>query len=318
MENPLKSISFGEIIKFLLEDDSPIPVDFLYAFSDISLEDLDQVKNTWPDLEPKKKYNLLLDLEQLVKEDTLVAFDDIGEFALDDGDPQVRGQAIKLLEESEDPNLAEKFSSLLENDSSELVREIAARALGRFIYQGELEEIPPSITKTVRDLLLKVARSEGRDAIRLGALESLAYSSDKEVQQMIEESYQSSNLAWRKSALIAMGRSADERWEKHILTSLSDPNLEIQLEAIQASGDLELSSAKPILMDWVQQKDDPDIFPHCVWALSKIGGADVRHLISELIEKSDDDDEIDLLEIALENMDFLDHDGFISLDGFPD
>ncbi len=266
-------------LSILNEDDSPIPVDFLYAFSDISAEDLEQVKNIWPELEPKKKYNLLLDLEELVKEDTLVAFDEIGKFALDDGDPHVRGQAIRLLEESEDPKLAEKFSFLLENDSSELVREIAARALGKFIYQGELEEIPPSITKTVRELLLKVARSEGRDAIRLGALESLAYSSDEEVQKMIEESYQSSNLAWRNSALVAMGRSADERWEKHILASLSDSNLEIQLEAIQASGDLELSNAKPILMDWVQQKDDPDIFFLCLGTLKNCG-ADVRHLIS--------------------------------------
>jgi len=308
------SISFGEIIELLLEDDSPFPLQYLYAFSDISPEDLDQVKKIWPRIEVKKKLNLLLDLEQLTEEDTLVACDDLGKFALDDDDPQVRGQAIRLLAECDDPKLAVKFSFMLENDPSEFGKESAARALGKFIYLGELDEIPPSIVKPVMTLLLKVVRSESRESIRLGALESLAYSGDKEVRQLIEESYHSDKRSWRKSALLAMGRSADERWEKYVLESLADPNMEIQQEAIQASGELELSHTKPILIDLVNQKDDPDIFLQAIWALSKIGGADVRELINDLIEKSENDDETDMLELALDNMDILDGHGFLPID----
>jgi len=50
--------------------------------------------------------------------------------------------------------------------------------------------------------------------------------------------------------------------------------------------------------------DDDDIYYAIVWALSKIGGEGVRSMIENAIAETDDIDEIQFLEEALENLDF--------------
>ncbi len=120
------------------------------------------------------------------------------------------------------------------------MRAQAANALGRFVYLGELEEIPEQDLDQVEDVLLQVLQSDEHELVRQKALKSIGYSGREELKSFIQNAYLSTNDNWIKSALVAMGRSADDFWEEQVLTALLNPNPYIQREAIRAVGELEI------------------------------------------------------------------------------
>ena len=121
---------------------------------------------------------------------------------------------------------------------------------------------------------------------------------------LIETAYHDKDPDWVVSALLAMGRSNDDRWKKHVLSKLHAPDDDIRSEAIVAAGELELTSARAALLDLLDDEEDEEIRRHLVWSLSKIGGEGVRDKLEELIEIEGDGDEADFLEEALENLSF--------------
>jgi HEAT repeat protein len=121
---------------------------------------------------------------------------------------------------------------------------------------------------------------------------------------LIESAYHDKDPDWVVSALFAMGRSCDERWKKQVLSQLHSPDDDIRSEAIVAAGELELSSARSVLLDLLDDEEDVEIRRALIWALSKIGGEGVRTKLDELIDLEEDDDVADFLEEALENLSF--------------
>src|SRR5512140_261845 len=138
---PLK-IPFKTVLDSLLDENKPFPASYLHEFSDISPENLTSLLEIWPRISAKRKRTLMEDLEDLAVTDTLTSFEDLARAVLHDPDPSVRGQAIRLLWESEDKKLIPVYLKFLQEDESEEVRAAAANALGFFIYLGELEKIP--------------------------------------------------------------------------------------------------------------------------------------------------------------------------------
>ena len=77
-------------------------------------------------------------------------------------------------------------------------------------------------------------------------------------------------------------------------------------EAIRAVGELELKPAKTILLDLLEEiNDNSDLRYQIIWALSKIGGDSVYEILQDLLDNAEDDDEIEVLELALENLEFM-------------
>ena len=303
-----RQISFQQVLTALLDGETPFPPKYLHRFSDIAPEDMAELKKVWPQVSGERRANLLADLEELAELDTLVSFDDIGRFALQDNDPGVLVNAIRLLWECEDPKLIPIFIRLMEKEDDEMVRASAAMALGLFVYLGELEEIPLEIFELVVDRLYSRLMSEDAPIVRRRTLESLGYSSRAEIQSQIQNAYESKDLEWIASALFAMGRSADARWEKLVLATLDHPDLNVQIEAVRAAGQLELSSARKKLLKILKNHDqiDEDVKAAAIWSLSQIGGERVRDVLETMLEESEDEDEIDYLEKALENLEFTD------------
>ncbi len=133
---------------------------------------------------------------------------------LTDPDAEVRTRAICLLDEFEDIKLISSFIKILKDDTDVETRAEAATALGKFVELGELEEIPEQARRQVEDALLEKANSEDQLLVRRNALEALGFSSRPEVITLIESSFRRQNPEWQASALFAMGRSFDERWEE--------------------------------------------------------------------------------------------------------
>jgi HEAT repeat protein len=308
-----RKVPFQTLAEALLDNGSPFSARYLHQFSDIAPTDLALLLKIWPQIATRRKHSLLEDLEELAESDTLTNFDDLARPLLSDGDPQVRMHAIRLLWESEDAKLIPIFLKLMNQDANTEVRAAAANALGLFVLQGELEKIPPGLHHQIEDDLLKAATSAKETLVRRRALESLGYSGHQEVNPLIEDAYHKKETDWVVSALFAMGRSSDEHWKKHVLSKLHDPDEEVRSEAVHAAGELELPSARPILVDLLEDEEDPELRREIIWALSKIGGEGVRERLEELLTAEEDDEEAGFIEEAMDNLTFTEDMGQLKL-----
>jgi HEAT repeat protein len=307
MTKPKKTQApFKQVVADLLDNSKPFSPTYLHRFSDIDPADLAALRIAWLQVNPERRFTLLQDLEDLTDTDTLVSFDDLARFTLVDPDARVRAIAIRLLWETNDEKLIPIFIKMMQSDPDELVRAGAAGGLGLFIYLGELEEIQTAMHKKVEDGLLSLVHGTDKPIVRRRAVEALGYSSNDEVPAILEKSYASTDKDWQASALFAMGRSADERWEKKILAKLDSPELDVQLEAVRAAGELELQKSRKPLLDLLKNPEelDVDLRSAAIWSISQIGGKGVRERLEKLAETTEDEDETYIIDEALDNLDF--------------
>jgi len=297
-------ISFQTVLDALLDGKKDFPRRYLREFSDIGPLELKNLLDIWPRVTLSRKQTLLEELKTLAGADTLVSFDDVGRALLTDPDPIVRTHAIRLLDESEDLKLVPMYLDMLKDDSDTTVRREAANVLNLFVDLGELEEIPENIYHQIEDALLASANSEDDVRVRRTALESLGYSSRPEVITLIESAFHREDPNWQASALHAMGRSADDRWTEEVLHSLVNDDDRIRLAAVQAAGELAIGLARPILLQMLAEEEEPDVTSAVIWSLSQIGGEDVRTYLENLLDQTDEDDQIEFLQDALDNLAF--------------
>ena len=297
-------VPFQKVIEALLDSKREYPAAYLQYFSDIDPDSLKTLMEAWPNVEAKRKHSLLKDLEALVEENTLVSFDDLAKALLDDPDAEVRLRAIRLLAECDDPRLVPVFIRLMESDPDGGVRAEAAGSLGEYVMLGELEELSPKVHRSAEEALLKQAAADGAAQVRRRALESLGYSSRPEVAALIESAYNRQDSDWKASALFAMGRSSDDRWQDHVIQMLLNDDDRVRLAAVQAAGELSLVEARPLLIKMLDEEDEDEVAGAAIWSLSQIGGEEARTVIENLIGQAEDDELISFLEDALENLEF--------------
>ena len=302
-----QTTSFQTVLDALLGTGKDFPRRYLQQFSDMSPLELQTLLEVWPRVNTSRKLSLLEGLRKLAESDTLVSFDDFARAMLNDPEALVRIHAIRLLDECENVKLIPTYLDMLKNDADANVRAEVAGALNLFVDLGELEEIPEEAYREVEDALLASAASEDAKRIRLHALESLGYSSRPEVITLIDSAFQREDPEWKTSALVAMGRSADTRWDDSILSMLISENELIRKAAVQSAGMLSLKSARLILLRMLAEgEEDDDITSAAIWSLSQIGGEDVRTFLEALLDQIEEEEEeqIAFLEEALDNLSF--------------
>lgn len=310
---------FQPVLDSLLDEKKDFPRKYLQQFSDLGELELKTLLEVWSRVGINRKLTLLEELETLSESDTLVNFDDLAKALLSDSDSTVRGRAIRLLRECEDVRLASTYIDILKNDADVHTRAEAATALGMLVDLGELEEIPEETYHHVENVLLAVANGNDDIKVRRRAVESLGYSSRPEVTALIQSAFQREDPAWQASALFAMARSADSRWDDEVLQSLVSDSRNVREAAVEAAGQLSLKTASPILLKLLEEEDDDDVTSTIIWSLSQIGGEDARTYIETLLDQTDDEQQIEFLEEALENLAFTeDLDRFDLLNFEPD
>ena len=88
-------------------------------------------------------------------------------------------------------------------------------------------------------------------------------------------------------------------------TSLISEDDEVKRVAVQSAGELGLKSARLVLIRLLEEEDDAELTNAAIWSLSQIGGEDARTYIEALLDQTeDDDDQIEFLEEALDNLSF--------------
>ncbi|MBI5824699.1 MAG: HEAT repeat domain-containing protein [Chloroflexi bacterium] len=311
-------LSFQSVLDHLLDSKKDIPQNHLPFYSDLDPKSLRLFMDIWSSVKPDRKLLLLSELSKHLDTDNIVNYEEIGRALLNDADGNIRASAIGLLAESDDPQLASQLIDIFLNDADLAPRMEAAHLLGEFILLGELEELNEELKLKVEDALISVIRSEDNPSLRKRALESLGYSSRDEMVNIIETAFQRADPAWVASALRAMGRSHDDRWNDDVVSKLLDEDPRIRFAAAEAAGELNIEAAAAIMLQMLEdEEEDDDVISATIWSLSQIGGDDARIYIVNLIENTEDEDLVTFLEDALENLDFneeMDKFNLLSLD----
>ncbi len=298
-------ISFQNVLDHLADSKKDIPQSHLKFYSDLDPKSLQLFLDVWTRVQLPRKLILLDALLSQLEADTVVYYEDIGRALLDDSDGEVRARAIRLLVESDDPKLAGKLINIFLYDEELAPRMEAVQLLGEFILLGELEKVKEDQQRKIEDALISVIHSEDDSILRKRALESLSFSSRPEVAALIESAFERVDPAWIASALRAMGRSHDERWNENVVSMLLDEDPLIKFAAVEAAGQLIIEDAVPILLQILEdEEEDDDVAIAAIWALSQIGGDEARTYLVALIDQTEDEELVEFLEDALENLNF--------------
>jgi HEAT repeat protein len=309
--------SFQTVLDSFLAPGKDFPRKYLGHFSDIQPLELQTLLDIWERVNLNRKLSLLEGLESLAETDTLVNFDDFASAILNDPEAPVRSHAIRLLVECDDVKLIPTYRDLLKNDPDVGVRAEAANVLSLFVDLGELDEISEETYRGLHSALLESTAGDKEARVRRRALESLGWSSHPGVIALVESAFDQDETESKVSALIAMGRSANDIWEDRVLRSLLDENNKIRRAAVQSAGLLSLKSARIPLLRMLEEEEAEEVMSAVIWSLSQIGGEDVGTYLEAVLAQTEDEDLIDFLEEAIDNLAFtedLNRFGLLSVD----
>jgi HEAT repeat protein len=275
----------------------------LYAFSDLSLRDTQRVRENWTVIPVERRRGLVRALVDAAHDDLDLHLGRLLRIAIKDEDAQVREAAVNGLWEDISGDLVGDLVHILYHDPEVAVRSVAAKALGSYILAGELDELEASLAMRVENALLDVVEGEQEPlVVRCRALESIAYSGEVGVRQLLEDAYYAPEEEMRVSALVAMGRSADIRWRGLIRAELQNPSTDMRTAAAVACGELEASAARDELIALLE---DPvrEVRLAAIFALGRIGGDDAVDALQAVIVGGDEE-EVEAAEMALEELAF--------------
>ena len=298
-----KKQPFGKLLDVLLDPETNLPAGYVVRLSDLDQADLQALVAAWPKIPAWRRIAMMEDVQDIGDSDYTLSFEALARFGLGDSEPRVRELALQALWDYELSDLIPTFIQMLKNDPSVEARAAAATALGQYIYLGEIEVLAPKILKKVENTLIDVTNGEDAALVRRRALEALGFSSREEVKDMLLKAYHSGSKDWLVSALFAMGRSANKSWNSLVTQMLQNDNAEILAEAIRAAGELEIKETVPALLELLEN-EDRDVHLAAIWSLSQTGGEGVQEILEELFEESEDPEELELLEAALDNLAF--------------
>ncbi|MDE0071321.1 MAG: HEAT repeat domain-containing protein [Caldilineaceae bacterium] len=276
----------------------PQPPD-LAVLSDLSLPDLQRVREAWTTIGDAKRLHIVKSLVEESVDNLHLQLGRLLRLALSDPLPEVRILAVRGLWEDREADLVGPLIQMLNNDPYDTVRAAAAEALGAFVLAGELDELSPSLAMRAEDALLAVLHAEMEPLIvQAYALESIAFSGETGVRELLEDSYYSRYKEMRVAALRAMGRSADVRWRSTVQSELESSEAEMRAAAARACGQLEARDALESLIELLDDESKP-VRLAAIFALGRLGGRQARELLGA-ISSSDDPDEANSAANALE------------------
>jgi HEAT repeat protein len=198
------------------------------------------------------------------------------------------------------------FITLLEEDESDKVQSAAAKALGKYAILAELGKLRNENKEKVQEALLGAIddRNKSPEVIRR-VLESAAPLSVPDVQEAINDAYNSNDPGLIISAIYSMGKSCNSSWMPVLLKEMENDDPEIRYEVAGACGELEDERTVPALIKLANEDDDIDVQMAAIQALGKIGSLSARECLKLCLE-SHNDAVKEAAEEALQNIDASD------------
>ena len=276
----------------------------LAALANVPAAERDQLRSLWPTVPVAMRRAALEALIDAATADIPLDLGDLLRLALDDADAEVRHLGVTGLFDDAVPDYLGRLAQMVRHDVDTGVRAAAAAALGNYVLAGELDELDPALAMRAEESLM-AALADANEVLEVQrrALESIAFSGEVGVRQLIEDAYYSAHEDMRLSALTAMGRSADIRWRNLARAELSNPSPAVRAEAAYAVGELEATAALPELLE-LAEDEDATVRLAAIYALGHLGGREARALLQR-ISAGNDPVEAAAAEDALEEMAFF-------------
>lgn len=268
-----------------LASGSEVPLNSRLAeLSDLSREELKLLDQTWGQIKPDRRRQIMHRLVELAEDNTSLSFDGLFKHRLRDSDQQVRTLAIEGLWENEDASLMEHLIHLMEEDSSVEVQQAAASSLGRFVMLAEHQKLPPADVSHLSQVLLSTFADNDKPlAVRRRALEAAAAFSLPQVEQSIVRAYQSSDPGLKVSAIHAMGKNCSSRWLPVLCQELASDDAQVRYEAARSCGELGEEEAVGELIT-LTDDSDAEVRLAAIHALGKIGGREAKEHLQRCLD----------------------------------
>ena len=279
--------TFIEKLNNLAQGKAPTAASLTFL-SDLSSEDRTSFRQAWPALPVDRRRHIVQTLVTMAEDNIELYFRPVFLVALEDEDPEVRLAAIEGLFEDNSTLALDMLVRILGSDPDEGVREAAASSLGRFTYLAQCDKLGNGgDAGKLRDALVQSARNANEDGdVRRRAIESLGYlNGDAEVQELIGDAYRQGGRQ-AESALFAMGRNMDQRWEQTILDELESHQPAMRYEAARAAGEMALEDSLSYLVRMVDDSDT-EVRLAAVWALGQIGGKPAAQALARVLKSND-------------------------------
>jgi len=303
MESTRSELTVEQLLHRLISDAETPGIQHLSALSDLSLREAQQVRDLWSSIPVERRRIVINELVQTALDELDLHLGRLLRIALNDADAQVRAAAVAGLWEEVEGDLVGDFVQMLYNDPDVSVRAAAAKNLGNYILAGELDELEASLAMRAENALLDMVESPDEPLpVRCSALESIAYSGEVGVRQLIEDAYYSPDEEMRVSSLVAMGRSADIRWRGLLRAELQNPEAAMRAQAAIACGELEATAARDELIALLLDPD-AEVRLAAIFALGRIGGQEAVEAVETLAAEGNPD-EVEAAQTALEEMAF--------------
>lgn len=318
LELPREQPDLDTTLKTLRENvDGAANTVIFYGLSRLDVSAIVRVQDVWNTLSAEYRHKLMQQLIDVSETNFDLDYYNLGIMALGDESPAVRADAIELLWEDETLHLMDRLIEMAQWDEAVEVRAAAAGALGRFILLGELGDLPESETVRAQDVVANLYNDQAEDIdVRRRSLEAIANCGHEMVTEAIQEAYESDDPRMQASAVFAMGRTCDNRWNEIVLKALTEADPAVRYEAARASGELEISEAVPYLARFAQGRDR-EIKEVSIWSLGEIGGNYAMKTLGTLADAAEKDEDVELLEAieeALGNASFAGRDLDFDLD----
>lgn len=316
LEDPVadarRRLTVAQLMHSLVAGADEVALRDLFVLSDLTRDEMAVVEERWSEVPVARRRRLVEWLVESAAERMELILGRLLRIALRDEDARVRALAISGLWEDVEPDLIGPLTTILRTDPFDGVRAAAASALGAFVLAGELDELDAALSMRAEQALLAAYQSaEEPVEVQARALESLAYSSEAGLRQMIEDAYYASQDELRLSAVRAMGRSADIRWRALVRSELASPDADMRAEAARAVGELEARGAVQELILMLEDASQP-VRLAVIEALGQLGGRDARDALRE-VASGGEEAEASAAEDALEEMLFLEESSDILL-----
>jgi HEAT repeat protein len=273
--------------------------------SDLTRAEARTLAEAWQTIPEPTRVDLVRRCDELSEDRIDVNFRRALRVALDDFSPVVRQLAIRGLWEDDSSEMFERLSQLMRSDPSPDVQAEAAGALERFSTKAVTGELDAGVIGELRDSLLHAASgAEVPFGVQRKALESLGpFGADPDVATVIAAAYESGDHGLQCSAIYAMGRSLQARWQPTIFAELENDDPELRFEAARAAGALGATDAIPALLD-AAHDDDPEVRHAAIGAIGQIGGRGAVRALERLTEDAGDAD-MELFESTIEDVNAL-------------
>ena len=272
----------------LVSDEQPLKYSALVQLSDMSSDQVVDLKSAWVSASEVRRRDILGKLVELSEDNLELDFIEVFRAGLEDEDEDVRERATRGLWNCDDRTMIRPLVTLLGSDPSAKVRAGAALTLRKFAALAQDGKLLARDSEIVKETLLDTIASDDEEVeVKSRAIEGVSYFDSPETDEIIREAYQSGDPHLKQSAMYGMGQSSNAKWLPTVMAEMEHDDAAVRYEAASAMGLLGEESTVPHLIFLVQD-EDPQVQLAAVKSLGQVGGPLAKRALQRCLKLGDE------------------------------